>query len=213
VDDQPQRARQLAAAWSEAASSQVQQAVASSQHVIQLDEELESVTAQAQRERDRLALLTVAPARIQDWQAQLSALPGDTFSPVDLRWQMAGLALSLTDGSTAWSTLLAGQPQAQTTAAQAAAWLQGVASQAALDAALLPTQIVALEQQQEQLRSAYAQAQSDSAGLSPNIAIERIGPPSVDTLRPTSTLALVGALIGLLAGLAAALSRVMKAAQ
>jgi hypothetical protein len=212
VDSQAAAARQLSEAWSRAAAAQVEQAVSSAQQLISLDQALQATTARLLQAQARLGLLSAAPPRWQAWQAQLAAQPASPLSP-DLQWQMAGLALNLADDSPAWSALLAAQPHAGDPAALAAAWLDRLAAQAALDAALLPEQVAQLTREQNDLQAAYSHAQTESAGLSPNLSIERIGAPELQTLRPAALLALVGAVLGLLVGLIVALGRIARRPQ
>lgn len=198
VDDRAAQSRQAVEAWSAVVARRVQAAVAAAQQTFQVDQELQANAAFIGPLERRLVALQTARSTLGDWRTRLAGLPPDQPLDASLRWQLNGLIASLAGDDPAWHTLLVEQPQAQTSAAQALEWLEKVFALVESDQAALPLQCEALLIQRTVLQDRYRQYQESSWSLSPNLALESIGPVSTQTVRPASLLALIGGLVGLL---------------
>ena len=211
----PDRARALQALeiWSEVATEQLQSAVDSARTVILTDQDLEQVADDLFAAQRRTQALASSQMKLQEWLEQSASLPADQpLAPVE-RWNIFSTAAGLALDDPAWQALLNSQPAADALPAAYQAWIRLVLEQIEREAAVLPRQIAALEEQRQALNEKYSAESENSLGLSPNLEIQEIGPENAQIVRPTTTLILVGGFIGLLVWLLVELIRITRRVQ
>jgi len=212
VDRRSERAQQAVQAWSAVVVEQVDLAVKASQDAFMLDERLQEAGASLQREQRRIEAMTVAGQVFMIQLHQLGLLPQDDPIAPDRRYVLSGLVTEVAGDDAGWAELLATQPREGATVMEVRGWLSVVVSRFNIDASptQLPARMATLEKQYADLRSQYQQAQAASLSLSPNLTIKDVSPVHSETVRPASTLALIGGLLGLLGWLLLELVRITR---
>lgn len=204
------RARQALEAWSEQIMTVIPQAVSAARETFVLDQQLGEANRDLTAARLRQTTLLQAEAGLQAWREQAAGLPADQSLSPKARWQVFSLSTAHALDTPAWQALLDAQPKPDAPANEYLSWSEQVLAEVRAELAALPEQIQVQEIQAQDLQARYDAAASASLSLSPNLAVESIGAVQVEKMRPTATLALVGAFLGMLAGLLLQLVRITR---
>jgi len=205
-----QRARQAVEAWSGQITMAVPQAVAAARDLIDRDESLAQAGRDLSTDRRRLATLQQAVDGLQDWQQEAAHLPADAPLPPELRWRFYMLATANAENTPPWLALLQSQPESGASTGAYLAWYEHVLAQLRAELTELPNQIASQEALVQNSRDLYDKAAAASLSLSPNLEVEKVGEVWVENMRPTATLAMVGAFLGMLAWVTAQIIAVSR---
>lgn len=206
----PQRARQAALAWSDLATQSAAQAITAARETLVLDQQLTQAAAAQLENQLRVKSMIGAEQSLRAWLETAAGLDPAAALPPDLRWQVFSLTTAYATDDPAWQALLADQPAPDAPVSTFLSWAQAALGRLQAELAVLPAQTAALEAENAGLKERFKTAADDSLGLSPNLDIESFGEIEIRTVRPASTLALVGGFVGLLAWLLAQVGRATR---
>jgi len=109
-----------------------------------------------------------------------------------------------------WLALHQSHPESGASTGAYLAWYEHVLAQLRAELTELPNQIASQEALVQNSRDLYDKAAAASLSLSPNLEVEKVGEVWVENMRPTATLAMVGAFLGMLAWVTAQIIAVSR---
>lgn len=191
--------------WTEVVIEQVDDAVQAAQQAILIDYSLEKAAEEGMQIQRRHQQLQAGQERLLDWLEAGADHPADQPIAAAERWQALAIVSGLATFTPAWQAVLAEAPAPNRSVQDYRQWLEQVRQLIDEEDRALAERAGQIEASRAQLMQDYALQTKASLGLSPNLQVQgTVGlagseQPSIETLRPTGTLVLVGGILGLLA--------------
>jgi hypothetical protein len=193
------RTAQAVTVWQNVVVETVHQAVEAARQTYTLDQQLQALAATHAQAIARNAELTQLSDTLQIRREFLLQKPLDLPLGESDRWSI-WQPLAQTDLGAAWAPLGETFPNLDSPLREYIPWLERATASLDYEIQASQAQITALENEENAVNAAYAQASKTSLGLSPNLEVEMITtePPQLNKVRPTSLLVLIGGLLGLI---------------
>jgi len=199
----PVIAQQAVTVWGQVINERMHEAIEHARQVIALDSQLTSLADQKTELELRRIVLERAHVNLLEIQAEWDQRPSDSVLPSFEYWQVMSYAAQSAQRRLGWENVLESQPASDVKLSDHQDWLQSVLTLIENDLSFLPDQITYLDEQHAAVAAGYALEAELSLALSANMDIEMPADEvvSVETVRPTNLLLLLGGFIGILAWL------------
>ncbi len=193
------RVAQAVTIWQDIIVDRVNQAVLAAEGLMSLEKEIDGLS---------LSLAQIAARNVElDYLNQTllarreSLLQNASSKPLNEndRWSI-WQPVAQADLGTVWSTLSESFPASDAPLQDYLTWIDRASSALAQEIQSIEAQEENLEKEKLELANIYAQTSDTSLGLSENLEVEKITTdvPQFSSIRPTSTLILIGMLLGLI---------------
>jgi hypothetical protein len=196
----PVIAKQAVTVWGGVIDEHTQQALEHARQLVAIDSQLTSLAEQGTALELRSITLTRAQEELLKIQGEWSDRGSDRLLTSFEYWQLTAYVAGSADRSLGWENALEAQPALDADLSRHQMWLDSVLAAIANDLDTLPDQIALLKEQHADVADQYAQEAELSLALSANLDIEMPDGEvaSVEAVRPTNLLMLLGGFLGLL---------------
>ncbi len=196
----PVTAKQAVTVWGRVIDEHTQEALEHARQLIAVDSQLTSLAEQGTALELRSIALSRAQENLLKIQDEWDDRQTDSMLTSFEYWQLTAYVAGSADHSLGWENTLEAQPALDVDLSHHQMWLGSVLAITANDLDILPDQIALLQDQHSDVAAQYANEAELSLALSANLDIEMPEgeAASVEAVRPTDLLMLLGGFLGLL---------------
>ncbi len=194
------QAKQAVSVWNQVVIEKTTAAVDAARQMAVIDSQLSELSRSWIELENRQILLQEINVLLGGWMNYfVTESPDTVLSPAE-HWTLLSQVATAAAWNLGWVPTLEAAPPLGSSLAEYQAWLIPVIALIEAELAVLPSQIEALAADHASLAAEYTVLADASQALSANLEVQQIvdQPPTVEHLRPTGTLMLVGGVLGLL---------------
>jgi hypothetical protein len=196
----PGAATQAVLVWEQVGYRWVADALEHARQVVNLDIQMTQLAETRIQHELRLNRLQFVAGRLTTWREALETMPSDQAVPSLHHWNIWGSVSQAADSDPGWILILDEAPRVGSTPTSYVTWLEAVIALINQELAYLPEQIAVMDEQFSALNQQYREEAPLSFGLASTLVLERNQDTSVslEEVRPSGTLLLVGGILGFL---------------